>query len=95
MGIRVKVNISRGDEVNEPNLKGDSKLANGRSGITDKGGKIMDGITASEVAGLGVGAILFCVTVAAPKVDAFISASQRRCVFLLLLDIEFVVEMMN
>ncbi|ONK60525.1 uncharacterized protein A4U43_C08F19430 [Asparagus officinalis] len=37
----------------------------------------MDNITASEIAGLGVGTILLCATIAAPKVDAFISASQR------------------
>jgi len=38
----------------------------------------MDNITASEIAGFGVGTLLLCATVAAPKVDAFISASQRR-----------------
>jgi len=38
----------------------------------------MDNITASEIAGFGVGTLLLCVTIAAPKVDAFISASQRR-----------------
>lgn len=32
----------------------------------------------SEVAGLGVGAVLLCATVAATKVDAFFSSSQRR-----------------
>ncbi|KAJ6820750.1 uncharacterized protein M6B38_317845 [Iris pallida] len=37
----------------------------------------MDNITASEIAGLGVGTLLLCATIAAPKVDAFISASQR------------------
>ncbi|KAF9591590.1 hypothetical protein IFM89_004644, partial [Coptis chinensis] len=37
----------------------------------------MENITASELAGLGVGTLLFCATIAAPKVDAFISASQR------------------
>eukprot|EP00262_Sarcandra_glabra_P011251 TRINITY_DN27059_c0_g1_i1.p1 TRINITY_DN27059_c0_g1~~TRINITY_DN27059_c0_g1_i1.p1 ORF type:complete len:111 (-),score=11.38 TRINITY_DN27059_c0_g1_i1:203-535(-) len=37
----------------------------------------MENITASEVAGFGVGALLFCATIAAPKVDALISASQR------------------
>ncbi|PON82094.1 Heat shock protein DnaJ, cysteine-rich domain containing protein [Trema orientale] len=37
----------------------------------------MENITASEVAGFGVGAFLLCATIAAPKVDAFISASQR------------------
>ncbi|CAB4274745.1 unnamed protein product [Prunus armeniaca] len=37
----------------------------------------MDNITASELAGFGVGALLLCATIAAPKVDAFISASQR------------------
>ncbi|KAL5720857.1 hypothetical protein ACHQM5_013487 [Ranunculus cassubicifolius] len=37
----------------------------------------MENITASEVAGLGVGALLFCATIAAPRVDAFISSSQR------------------
>ncbi|KAI5340720.1 hypothetical protein PRUPE_3G249500 [Prunus persica] len=37
----------------------------------------MNNITASELAGFGVGALLLCATIAAPKVDAFISASQR------------------
>ncbi|KAJ6814344.1 uncharacterized protein M6B38_141290 [Iris pallida] len=37
----------------------------------------MDNITASEIAGFGVGTLLLCATIAAPKVDAFISASQR------------------
>ncbi|OAY81293.1 uncharacterized protein LOC109708273 [Ananas comosus] len=35
-------------------------------------------LTESEIAGFGVGALLLCATVAAPKVDAFIAASQRR-----------------
>ncbi|KAG5129371.1 hypothetical protein JHK84_035768 [Glycine max] len=35
----------------------------------------------SEVAGLGVGAVLLCATVAATKVDAFFSSSQRSVVF--------------
>ncbi|CAA7393389.1 unnamed protein product [Spirodela intermedia] len=38
----------------------------------------MDNVTASEVAGMAVGALLLAATVAAPRVDAFISASQRR-----------------
>ncbi|XP_020598585.1 uncharacterized protein LOC110038158 [Phalaenopsis equestris] len=38
----------------------------------------MENITASELAGFGVGALLLCATVCAPKVDAFISASQRK-----------------
>ncbi|XP_068657559.1 uncharacterized protein [Aristolochia californica] len=37
----------------------------------------MENITASEVAGFGVGALLFFATVAATKVDSVISASQR------------------
>ncbi|KAJ1413953.1 hypothetical protein SESBI_19176 [Sesbania bispinosa] len=37
----------------------------------------MDNITASELAGLGVGALLLCATIAAPKIDAFFSSSQR------------------
>nr|DAD45450.1 TPA_asm: hypothetical protein HUJ06_003680 [Nelumbo nucifera] len=37
----------------------------------------MENITASELAGFGVGTLLLCATIAAPKVDAFISASQR------------------
>ncbi|KAJ8751884.1 hypothetical protein K2173_026088 [Erythroxylum novogranatense] len=37
----------------------------------------MDNITLSEVAGLGVGTLLLCATIAAPKIDSFISASQR------------------
>ncbi|OMP05896.1 hypothetical protein COLO4_08471 [Corchorus olitorius] len=40
----------------------------------------MENITASEVAGFGVGTLLLCATIAAPKVDAFISASQRRLI---------------
>lgn len=46
--------------------------------VQNKGEKRMDNITASEIAGLGVGTLLLCATIAAPKVDAFISASQRR-----------------
>ncbi|XP_057481920.1 uncharacterized protein LOC130768824 [Actinidia eriantha] len=34
-------------------------------------------ITASEIAGYGVGTLLLCVTISAPKIDALISASQR------------------
>ncbi|URE30388.1 hypothetical protein MUK42_36607 [Musa troglodytarum] len=37
----------------------------------------MENLTASEIAGFGVGALLLCATIAAPRVDAFISASQR------------------
>ncbi|KAL6136658.1 hypothetical protein ACLB2K_061953 [Fragaria x ananassa] len=37
----------------------------------------MDNITASELAGFGVGTLLLCATIAAPKIDAFISGSQR------------------
>ncbi|XVF81767.1 hypothetical protein PTKIN_Ptkin15bG0182900 [Pterospermum kingtungense] len=37
----------------------------------------MENITASEIAGFGVGTLLLCATIAAPKVDAFISSSQR------------------
>ncbi|KAF3956128.1 hypothetical protein CMV_018722 [Castanea mollissima] len=37
----------------------------------------MDNITASELAGFGVGALLLCATIVAPRIDAFISASQR------------------
>ncbi|XP_062153081.1 uncharacterized protein LOC133861342 [Alnus glutinosa] len=37
----------------------------------------MENITASELAGFGVGTLLLCATIAAPRVDAFISASQR------------------
>ncbi|KMT04461.1 hypothetical protein BVRB_8g181320 [Beta vulgaris subsp. vulgaris] len=37
----------------------------------------MDNITASEIAGLGVGTFLLCATIAAPKVDSFISSTQR------------------
>ncbi|XP_031489805.1 uncharacterized protein LOC116257329 isoform X2 [Nymphaea colorata] len=39
--------------------------------------RVMEGMTESEVAGLGVGALLFLATMAAPKVDAFIASSQR------------------
>ncbi|KAK6913388.1 hypothetical protein RJ641_022989 [Dillenia turbinata] len=37
----------------------------------------MENITASEVAGFCVGTLLLCATIAAPKIDAFFSASQR------------------
>ncbi|KAK6928069.1 hypothetical protein RJ641_006660 [Dillenia turbinata] len=37
----------------------------------------MENVTASEVAGFGVGTLLLCATIAAPKIDAFFSASQR------------------
>jgi hypothetical protein len=39
---------------------------------------IMESITANEVAGLGVGALLLAAALAAPKVDAFIARGQRR-----------------
>lgn len=38
----------------------------------------MENITANEIAGYGVGALLLCATIAAPKLDAFIASSQRR-----------------
>lgn len=38
----------------------------------------MENITASELAGFGVGTLLLCATIVAPRIDAFISASQRR-----------------
>ncbi|XP_050226210.1 uncharacterized protein LOC126676126 [Mercurialis annua] len=37
----------------------------------------MNNITGSEIAGLGVGSLLLCCAIAAPKIDAFISSSQR------------------
>ncbi|GKV16959.1 hypothetical protein SLE2022_190330 [Rubroshorea leprosula] len=37
----------------------------------------MENITASELAGFGVAVLLLGATITAPKVDAFISASQR------------------
>ncbi|XP_042461800.1 uncharacterized protein LOC122045584 [Zingiber officinale] len=37
----------------------------------------MENLTASEIAGFGVGTLLLCATIAATKVDAFISSSQR------------------
>ncbi|CAN1182778.1 hypothetical protein LINPERHAP2_LOCUS36155 [Linum perenne] len=37
----------------------------------------MENITASELAGFGVGTLLVFATIAAPKLDALISASQR------------------
>lgn len=40
----------------------------------------MESITANEVAGLGVGALLLAAALAAPKVDAFIARGQRRLV---------------
>ncbi|MBA0846530.1 hypothetical protein Goshw_003539 [Gossypium schwendimanii] len=51
----------------------------------------MEHITASEVAGFGVGTLLLCATIAAPKVDAFISASQRSCDTLSYFDLAVVV----
>ncbi|KAK9151744.1 hypothetical protein Syun_010053 [Stephania yunnanensis] len=38
---------------------------------------MMENVTANELAGFGVGALLICATIAAPKVDSFIAASQR------------------
>ncbi|XP_078161475.1 chaperone [Carex rostrata] len=38
----------------------------------------MENLTASEIAGFGVGALLLCATLAAPKLDSFIALSQRR-----------------
>ena len=40
----------------------------------------MENITASELAGFGVGTLLLCATIAAPRVDSFISTSQRRLI---------------
>ncbi|KAJ0098508.1 hypothetical protein Patl1_21640 [Pistacia atlantica] len=37
----------------------------------------MEGLTASEIAGFGVGTLLLLSTVAAPKLDAFFSSQQR------------------
>ncbi|KAI4352354.1 hypothetical protein L6164_006617 [Bauhinia variegata] len=37
----------------------------------------MENITESELAGFAVGAFLLSATIAAPKIDAFFSASQR------------------
>ncbi|XP_057967992.1 uncharacterized protein LOC131157674 [Malania oleifera] len=37
----------------------------------------MQNLTASELAGFGVGAFLLWATISAPRIDAFISASQR------------------
>ncbi|KAL3530962.1 hypothetical protein ACH5RR_010284 [Cinchona calisaya] len=34
-------------------------------------------ITANEIAGYGVGALLLCATISAPKIDSLIAASQR------------------
>ncbi|KAH8959324.1 hypothetical protein BDL97_06G073300 [Sphagnum fallax] len=39
----------------------------------------MANITASEIAGFGVGALLLIAALAAPKVDSFVARSQRRC----------------
>lgn len=50
-----------------------------------EGGREMENITASEIAGFGVGTLLLCATIAAPRVDSFISASQRRSLLLLAL----------
>ncbi|KFK25804.1 hypothetical protein AALP_AA8G163300 [Arabis alpina] len=38
----------------------------------------MQSLTSNEVAGFAVGAFLLGATIAAPKVDAFIAAAQRR-----------------
>ncbi|KAM7506879.1 hypothetical protein LguiA_017332 [Lonicera macranthoides] len=38
---------------------------------------MLEHITASEIAGYGVGALLLCATISAPKIDSFISTSQR------------------
>ncbi|KAG0590992.1 hypothetical protein KC19_1G141300 [Ceratodon purpureus] len=38
----------------------------------------MENITANEIAGLGVGALLLAAALATPKVDAFIARGQRR-----------------
>ncbi|KAI3722482.1 hypothetical protein L2E82_33521 [Cichorium intybus] len=38
---------------------------------------MLEHITASEVAGYGVGALLLCATISAPRIDSYISASQR------------------
>ncbi|XP_022980758.1 uncharacterized protein LOC111480031 [Cucurbita maxima] len=38
----------------------------------------MENVTASELAGFAVGALLVCATISAPRIDAFISSSQRR-----------------
>lgn len=40
----------------------------------------MENVTASELAGFAVGALLVCATISAPRIDAFISSSQRRSV---------------
>ncbi|CAA0823346.1 Unknown protein [Striga hermonthica] len=38
---------------------------------------MLEHITASEIAGYGVGALLLSATLSAPKIDSFISSSQR------------------
>ncbi|CAK9324929.1 unnamed protein product [Citrullus colocynthis] len=38
----------------------------------------MESVTASELAGFAVGALLVWATISAPRIDAFISSSQRR-----------------
>ncbi|XP_038901067.1 uncharacterized protein LOC120088085 [Benincasa hispida] len=38
----------------------------------------MESITGSELAGFAVGALLVCASISAPRIDAFISSSQRR-----------------
>lgn len=43
----------------------------------------MESITANELAGLGVGALLLAAALATPKVDAFIARAQRRYLLLL------------
>lgn len=35
-------------------------------------------ITASEIEGYGVGALLLCATISAPEIDTLIAASRRR-----------------
>ncbi|GAB2300132.1 hypothetical protein Dimus_034171 [Dionaea muscipula] len=41
------------------------------------GEQVMGNITANELAGFGVGTLLLCATIAAPKIDSLISSSQR------------------
>lgn len=46
----------------------------------------MESITANEIAGLGVGALLLAAALATPKVDSFVARGQRRLCLIVLVD---------
>jgi hypothetical protein len=63
--------ISNVDEEREQGRKGEERAASKQGAMAN--------ITASEIAGFGVGALLLIAALAAPKVDSFVARSQRRC----------------